>query len=399
MFIEILVAILAGVFCGIFTGLIPGIHVNLIALGILSALPFLLSVLSPLQLIVLIVSMGITHTFLDVVPAVFLGAPSSDTALMVLPAHRLLAKGQGLLAVRLATLGGLLSLLSLTVLSPAIYWLVRLAYPFLRQNMGFLLSLYILFFLLRPKSLKTRFFTLLVFALSGTLGLIVLNHGDFRQPLFPMLTGFFGISLLIDSLLSKPFIRAQGQPKQVKLSLKGAVAGACFGGLITGVFPGIGAAQAAMIGKTFFRKLNPFSFIVLNGGVNTVNFFVSFFTLHIAGRARNGAVLAVKSIGGSLQFPHLVLIVIVSLLSAGVAALLTISLAKAVSNLFQAINYRKLSLWVLAGLGVLCFCFSGLLGLAVLGISASIGLLPSRLGISKSACMGCILLPVTIYLI
>jgi len=51
MFLEFLFVILAGVFAGIITGLVPGIHINLVAVMMLSSSAFLLNYFSPLSLL------------------------------------------------------------------------------------------------------------------------------------------------------------------------------------------------------------------------------------------------------------------------------------------------------------------------------------------------------------
>ena len=120
MLIEIILVILIGILAGIFTGLIPGIHINLIALLILSSAPALLSVTSPLMISIFIISMSITHTFLDTIPSVFLGAPESSTALSVLPGHKLLLQGKGYEAVMLTLIGSFLALILAICLAPLI---------------------------------------------------------------------------------------------------------------------------------------------------------------------------------------------------------------------------------------------------------------------------------------
>ncbi|MGM0409019.1 MAG: tripartite tricarboxylate transporter permease [Bacteroidota bacterium] len=99
MFLELILAILLGLMFGTITGLTPGIHLNLISVMLLSASPILLQYTNPLALAVFIITMSVTHTFLDSIPSILLGAPESDTALGVLPGHRYLLKGQGLMAV------------------------------------------------------------------------------------------------------------------------------------------------------------------------------------------------------------------------------------------------------------------------------------------------------------
>lgn len=123
---------LIGVVFGIATGLIPGLHVNNIALAAIALQGSLISLALLLfgwadptaEEILLIVSMLIignvvTHTFLDFIPSVFLGAPEGDTALSVLPGHRMLLKGLGYEAVKLSALGSLMSVfLALCMIFP-----------------------------------------------------------------------------------------------------------------------------------------------------------------------------------------------------------------------------------------------------------------------------------------
>jgi TctA family transporter len=67
----------------------------------------------------LIIGNVVTHTFLDFIPSVFLGAPEGDTALSVLPGHRLLLKGMGYEAVKLSAFGSLMSVfLALCMIFP-----------------------------------------------------------------------------------------------------------------------------------------------------------------------------------------------------------------------------------------------------------------------------------------
>lgn len=103
--IEYLILAALGIGLGTFTGLIPGVHVNNIApllVGLTAG-----STLGPYQAISLIVAMMLTHTFLDFIPSTFLGVPNEDTALSVLPAHKLVLKGKGYEVIKLTALGSL----------------------------------------------------------------------------------------------------------------------------------------------------------------------------------------------------------------------------------------------------------------------------------------------------
>jgi len=135
-FLELIIATLLGVFAGIITGITPGIHINLVSLLVVSSAAYLTSIFSFASLGVFIISMAITHTFLDTLPAIFLGAPESETALSVLPGHKLLLKGMGYEAVKLTIIGSLFSLLAALFLFPLFIFLVPRIYERIQVYIG-----------------------------------------------------------------------------------------------------------------------------------------------------------------------------------------------------------------------------------------------------------------------
>lgn len=87
-------ALFFGVMLGSLTGLIPGFHVNNVALILLALSPGLLELGIPLSAVAaIIVSTGTVHTFLNYIPSALIGAPDGDTALSLLPGHRMLLAG------------------------------------------------------------------------------------------------------------------------------------------------------------------------------------------------------------------------------------------------------------------------------------------------------------------
>ena len=95
MFLEITIAIILGCLFGVLTGITPGLHINLVALILFGMSPLLLGYTNIIPVASFIIAMSITHTFTDFISATYIGAPSDDTALAVLPAHRLLLEGMG----------------------------------------------------------------------------------------------------------------------------------------------------------------------------------------------------------------------------------------------------------------------------------------------------------------
>ena len=89
-----LAALFIGVCIGSLTGLIPGFHVNNVALILLGVSPALLAIGIPLSAAAgIIVATGVVHTFLNYIPSALIGAPGADTALALLPGHRMLLSG------------------------------------------------------------------------------------------------------------------------------------------------------------------------------------------------------------------------------------------------------------------------------------------------------------------
>lgn len=105
-------AFVIGVFLGCMTGLIPGFHVNNVALLALSMSPLAVGAGIPLSAVAaIIVAMGTVHTFLNYIPSALVGAPDGDTALALLPGHRMLISGHAAQGVAYSARGSQLGLL------------------------------------------------------------------------------------------------------------------------------------------------------------------------------------------------------------------------------------------------------------------------------------------------
>ena len=400
IFLEILLAILIGILFGIFTGLVPGIHINLVSVLLVSVSSYLLGFTSPVVLGAFIVSMSVTHTFLDTIPSIFLGAPSEDTALSVLPGHRLLLKGMGYEAVKLTVIGSLLCLILTLIMIPFVISYLPKVYTFMSPYIGWILLGVSIFMILKENGLDKRFWGFYVFMISGIFGLIVLNIPNLKQPLLPMLSGLFGISTLLVSLFQEVEIPKQRITEMVKVpKLKGlkAILGATISGSLIGIFPGLGSAQAAIISMQFVGELGVYAFLVLIGGINTVNFVFSLVTLYTIQKARNGTVVAIFEILKSISLNDLLIFMGAALLAGGIATFLTLKIAKLFSGLITKISYPKLVLGVTLFIVALVFYFSSWLGLLILIVSTAIGIVPALIGVKRSLAMGCLMLPVILF--
>ena len=204
MLLEVILALLIGTIAGTFTGLVPGIHINLVGAIIVSLSISILAEIPPIYLVTFIVSMSITHVFVDFIPSIFLGAPEDGTELSVLPGHEMLKKGLGFQAVKLASLGCLYGIFIFLLLAFPLSFITKSIYNFgLANNLiPFLLIGISINLIFVEKSWKRKLLSLAVFMISGILGLTVLNMG-MKEPLLPLLSGLFGTSSLIIAIKSK----------------------------------------------------------------------------------------------------------------------------------------------------------------------------------------------------
>ena len=396
MFAEMMLALLIGLSAGIITGLTPGIHINLISALLLASSPLLLQYFSPISLAIFIIAMSVTHTFLDSIPSIFLGAPEASTALGVLPGHRYLIKGYGLMAVKLTLVGSFGALLLSIFLFPIFLPIVKYGYPMIKGYIGYLLLITAVFMILRDRK---KLWAIFVFILSGILGIIVLNIPNFDNPLFPMLSGMFGISTLIISLKDSQSLPEQKHEQRIKLkkgtTLKALFSGQ-FSGFITAVMPGLGAATAAVISMQITRKLGDNGFMVLMGSIGTVNFILSIATLWMLEKARNGSIIAVQQLVPTAGKE--VLIYLASALIAGsIAVFLTLKIGKLFCKMITNLNYRKLVAGVILFITILVVLMTGWLGTLILIVSTAIGLIPAITKITRTHGMGCLMLPVMLF--
>lgn len=398
MFLEIIIAVFLGVLAGCVTGLIPGIHVNLISIVLLSASSYFLGWVSEFTLGAFIVAMAITHTFLDTIPSIFLGAPDSDSVLAVLPGHKMLLNGEGYKAVKLTVMGSLFGLFLSVLLIPLLIPVVVFVYSYIENLIGWLLVIVVLFMLWKEG--KKVWWGLWQFLLAGVLGIVVLNTASLKHPLLAMLSGLFGISTLVISLNSNVKVPKQKLDGRIKLSRSRwirAIGISIFSGGSVALLPGLGSAAAGVMGNELTGNLGDQGFLVLIGGISTVNMAVSLLTFYALSKARNGAIVVVKEIVSSIDFLQLIGFLGVCLLAGSIAAVLALVISCKFASLISRINYRLLVIVIISFVSVLVFYFSGFLGLLVMLVSMFIGMIPSFTGVKKSLNMGCLMLPVMIW--
>ena len=393
--IETILFSLLGITVGVGVGLLPGMHINNI-LPLILSLSFLFS--SPYLLVVFIISIAVTQIFISYICSVFLGAPDGDTALSVLPGHRMLLEGRGYEAIKLTVIGGIgsliLSIIFISVFGGAFAWLYEMSRPYIH----FVIATVVVLMIALEKKLRRIFSAALIIFLSGFFGIMVLNSSVVPQDkvLFPVLTGLFGLSTIIVSISEKSKIPAQEADTSLKISSKSifkSIVLGTFAGVIVGLLPAIGVSQAATMVQYLGATGEARSFLVTLSGINVANEVFSLVSLFLVGNPRSGASVAIQKILTELTFFDVAFIVGVICFVSGIAAILTLFLGKRIPKILAKLNYKYLSLAIITFVTSMVFLLVGIMGLLVLFTSVSIGLLCAYLEIKRSHCMGCLLAP------
>ncbi len=447
---TIILSVLAGYFLGVFSGLVPGIHTNNFALLLVALSPMMSEYgIQPFYIAIIILSNSIAHTFHDVIPAVFLGAPDSDMALAVLPGHRLLLDGFGAEAIRLSALGSAGSVVFSMVIVLPLAAIFSVAYPFLQEHIAWIL-IFIVFLMVATEKgeyiigqgslvhYKYKAYAIVLFLLSGVLGLFAFEMEGLMNPvinfgapsiLLPLLSGLFGASQLVISLLTHSTIPPQTFAKMTlpgKRIVRGIITGSAAGSIVAWL-PGISSAIAAVLARLVIRKdfdregeddgdVDPDGvdagskeFIVSVSGVNTSNAIFGLVALSVIGKTRSGAMVAINDVLGAasgvtasvitLDTSMLLLFFGVILLTAFLSYFSTIMIGNNVHRVLSRIDYSKLCVGVIIGLALMVVAFTGFFGLLIFIIATPIGMLAPFFKVRKSNAMGVILLPVILYFI
>jgi len=399
MFEEVLICTILGISFGIFTGITPGVHVNLVSLLVFSFSGYLFGIFNPISIGAFIISLAITHTFLDALPSIYLGAPDEAQALNVLPGHRLLIKGEGHAAITYTVIGALFTLLLSLLLFPVFIFSMKIIEPIIKDYIGYFLILIMAYMILKD---KRKFWSFMMFLISGILGIIVLALPNTNQPLLPLLSGLFGFSILIESLLQKSTIPKQNTNVKLNLPKKNLIKASTAAtgmGFIAAFLPGFGSSQAAIVATNIVGDIKDEGFLTLVGGINTANMLISIATAYILNKSRNGAILVVNQLLNGINFKTMLIFLAVALIAGAAASILTLNISKIFCKYIVKVNYKALIISILIFVSILSIVFDSWIGLLILITSTFIGIAAAELGIGKNHLMGCLILPVILFFI
>ncbi|MCQ2355180.1 MAG: tripartite tricarboxylate transporter permease [Clostridia bacterium] len=401
--LNLVLGTLAGCIIGCITGIVPGLHSNTAA-GAAAALAVPLSFVFGVEgVCCMIVSLMVVHTFTDCIPSTFIGVPDPDTVLSVLPAHRMYLEGNGAAAVRISALGSLFGFVFCLPLFALFYFVL----PQFQGEIDWAIGLIVLLAatLLIVFS-RAPLWSLLLFLVSGGLGVFgmyfsYLSFGCFGmgEVLLPLLSGLFGIPVLLQSLKRPGTVVPQvfsglgtKRGEILKSSLKGTFAGA-----VVGWLPGFssGTANAVLAIRKHgihFDEGRPHGYLLSTSAANTANAVLGIAALYAVGRMRSGSMAVLAE----FNLPSLPLMLAAAGCAAAVGYFAVVLLSKT-GTLAAKIPQKPLALAVLLLLTVLTAVLCGPFGIFLLVISTAAGLIPELTGISRLYCMGSIMIPVMLF--
>lgn len=396
--ILIFLALLAGIIAGTITGLSPGIHINLIAAILIASLGFFTSLSIPLiALAVFIASMSITHTFLDFIPSIFLGAPEEDSFLSVLPGHQMLKEGRGQEAFVLTIYGSLTALVIILIFTPIFIIFLPKFYDIVKTAIPFILIFISLYIIFREENF---ILSIVIFILAGFLGYLAFNL-PVKEPLMPLLSGLFGFSGLIISLKQKTQLPKQEilTLKEIRLTKKEflkSLAAIFISSPFCSFLPGIGSGHAATIGSEIIPQ-NTRGFLFLVGATNTIIMGLSFITIYSIGKARSGSAAAIQDILGEISRQNLAILLVSMIIAGTLAAILGINLSKIAANYVSKLNYQAITLFTLSIMLIFNILFTNWLGLLVLLTATALGIFTILSESRRINLMACLIIPAIIY--
>ncbi|EHR77373.2 membrane protein [Thermococcus litoralis DSM 5473] len=375
-----------GILFGTITGITPALHVNTLA----SIVGSFLTSPGGFSYVVLLYSMGLTHTFLDAFPATFFGIPEEETAISVLPAHKLALQGRGLEVINISLKASLLAAIFSVLLAFPYVLLAKHYTTFLGKVAVFLLA----FFLIITEKGVKRIYALLIFILSGIFGLVV-DRLPLREPYFHVFVGLFGVPAILFSLNNSQKIEIGDSKIQMpkKKFLKFSFIGTFFG-MLASLLPTFTSSQAALLGS--FLSKDERTFLTIAFSVNTSNFIFSLINFYATGKTRNGILVLIKDIYHPLSSEELLILLLVTIITSNIANLYGVRLSKMLGIATSKINYTTLNWGVLLFIIAASLYFDGLLGLMVLLTATIIGISATIFKIKRTICMGVLMLKIMI---
>ncbi len=376
--LELFAALALGILAGIVAGIIPGVHPNMIVLFV----PAIAALAEPMTTSVFLAALGVANSVANFLPSIFMGAPD-DNALAALPGHRMLLKGQGYDAIKLAVSGCVAAAALLVLLIPVLYYTIPAVIAIVAPYTHMLVAAIAVYMLIGE-----RLPGFIVFALAATIGILSLRLPvDGTLILFPMMSGFFGIPSLLAQ--NAPDSREHSDAAISSRSVSRGIVSGVAGGITSGFLPGVGTSQIASL---FSLSKDDHAFLAASGAISTTNIITSVVALSMIGKARSGVAVAIGQLG-TITNETLLAVVFASLAATASASLIALWMAKRVP--FSALP--KAAPFIIFFIALLTFLFCSVYGLLTLAAAAATGVYAIKAGAKRGLMMSSLMIPVILF--
>lgn len=376
--------ILLGILCGLFLGLVPGVHPNLMAVVFVGfGARF-------------VVSAALAQVVSGMLLLVLFGLPC-ESVLAVHPVERLRRRGLAREALKLLLVGCVIGVVVCALLTPLFLLVVPLIERIVHPFVYLLLVSAVVVLLLYEPSIKRKCGAVLVFLLSGLLGVVVFSS-DVVEPLLVLFSGLFAVPGLFVSLFSGNKWVVQRRSDVLRLSggqLGLAVGGGVVSVLLLSFIPALSMSQASLL-ASFVVRMSRYGFLVVVGCVAVLDYYFSFLFAVLFGRTRSGVF---EVLGPSnFSFENVWGFVGVLVFAVCVSVVVVLFLFQYFERAVRLFPVRFVFGGVFLFLVGLVLVVSGSSGLVVLGGASLIGVLAVIFGVSRSHLMGCLVVPLLVRL-
>lgn len=372
----------AGVVLGLFSGLLPGLHPNTIS-SVIANMD-----LDPNVISIIIISSFPAHLIASFIPSIFFGVPDASTVVSVLPGHRMVLKGRGLVALKVI----LLSSCFAVFLTSALFFLSLDIFPILynaiRGDMKYIILILSLFLLIKSKK---PYFSLFIFLISGLLGYYSLNS-DIPDPFLPLFSGMFAMGAILN--YKKHPIPEQTDGKPGISFLRYSILGV-FLGMFADLLPGISSPSQVATFITVFLPMNTLGYLAALGSISISEAIFSLSTSASIGKARLGSTVWLSKFISIEE--NLLLLLSLFVLSTALSVFIIFKMRRYLAKL-ACFDFSKLNLILAFYLFSITFLLNGWLGIVIFIIASALGWVTIRLGVERTNLMGAVIVPTLLLL-
>ncbi|GEM_PF-2423820 len=381
---------------GFITGLAPGVHINLVCVLFVSGMGLILKWMSPIEAAIVLFAMAVTHNLADNITTTFLGVTSGEDLTGTVPAQRLLMKGRGFDVIRYAILGNMAGIGGILVAAPFLFLFIAQMYKTITVFIPYILIGVLVILIWKEKD---RTNAVLVVVLAGIMGIMVFALPNLKQPLLPMLSGFFGLSAMVlgwkeEYILPEQSMKKEFEVKSVKI---GRSAARALGASVATCFlPGLSASHTSLLAIVGLRETKDEQIIFIGNFCNMISIFLSLIALVTIEKARSGVVVALENFI-TLDQKSVFILILTAVITFGYGITVCLKLNQLITRWIARINYQKICAGVSLFLMGLTFLVCGWIGLVVLAGCCALGLFTHFVSVGKNNLMACIIIPVILY--